>query len=81
MVNLSKTCDFMILLLLVIQYTLGIVIGLATNFNEVAGFMERVHTNVTSSAILDLINMYFGSSMTIIYQENDRECKIEASNC
>ena len=24
-------------------------------------------TNVTSSAILDLINMYFGSSMTIIY--------------
>ena len=31
---------------------------------------------LTSSAILDLINMYFGSSMTIIYQENDRKCKI-----
>ena len=45
MIKLSKTCDFMILLLLVIQYTLGIVIGLATNFREVAGFMERVHTN------------------------------------
>ena len=62
MIKLSKTCDFMILLLLVIQYTLGIVIGLATNFREVAGFMETVHTNVTSSAILVLINMYFGSS-------------------
>ena len=45
MINLSKTCDFMILLLLVIQYTLGIVIGLATNFRQVAGCMERVHTN------------------------------------
>ena len=35
----------------------------------------------TSSAILDLINMYFVSSMTIVYSENDRKCKIEANNC
>ena len=36
---------------------------------------------VTSSAILDLINMYFGSSMTIIYKENGRKCKIETNYC
>ena len=35
-------------------------------------------TIVTSSAILDLINMYFDSSMTIIYYENGCKCKIEA---
>ena len=34
-----------------------------------------------SSAILDLINMYFHSSMTIIISENGRKSKIEAYNC
>ena len=33
--------------------------------------------NYTSSAILDLINMHFDSSTTIIYYENGRKSKIE----
>ena len=35
---------------------------------------------MTSFAILDLIKMYFDSSMTINYQENGRNCKIETNN-
>ena len=35
---------------------------------------------MTSSAILDLIHMYFDSSITINYQENGRNCKIETNN-
>ena len=31
---------------------------------------------MTSSAILDLINMNFDSSMTIIYLDNGRKCQI-----
>ena len=36
---------------------------------------------VTSSAILDLINMYFDSSLTIIYYRNGRKYENEANNC